>query len=267
MLATGVSSTARLRGKSGGDLITGLSSTTNRVKKVLSCEGRVAFGVWQLLPGINLARTLARADYDWVLVNCEHGNISGSTYPPSLCCGDQTSDPLLLQMPPCMRQWPLYGFRTLTMVLGALDAGAHGLLAPLIRTVDDAKSLRFSRGPSATQYLLEANVNILLSVQIETKEALEDVKEITAVDGIDLLFVGPFDLGNNIGFPVRNNHIAPQLEQAISKVLQAAHGLSRSLSASSMCCSSTHRTVYLSLIHSQGAGQRHDYPIVPTRDW
>jgi 4-hydroxy-2-oxoheptanedioate aldolase len=82
---------------------------------------------------------------------------------------------------------------------------------------------RFSRTLSATQYLLEANSNILLSVQIETKEAFEGVDEIAAVDGIDLLFVGPFDLGNNIGFPVRDNHIAPQLEQAISKVLHAAH--------------------------------------------
>jgi hypothetical protein len=50
----------------------------NRVKTVLG-KGEVALGVWQLLPGSNMSRTLARAGYDWVLVDCEHGNIDGQS--------------------------------------------------------------------------------------------------------------------------------------------------------------------------------------------
>jgi hypothetical protein len=49
---------------------------TNRVKSVLD-KGGLALGVWQMLPGSNMSRTLARAGYDWVLVDCEHGNIDG----------------------------------------------------------------------------------------------------------------------------------------------------------------------------------------------
>lgn len=52
---------------------------TNRVKNVLNQGERPALGVWQMLPGSNLSRALARAGYDWVLVDCEHGNIDGQT--------------------------------------------------------------------------------------------------------------------------------------------------------------------------------------------
>lgn len=54
---------------------------------------------------------------------------------------------------------------------------------------------RFSPNPTMTQYLQEANDVLLTMVQIETREALEEVDEIAAVDGIDVLFIGPFDLG------------------------------------------------------------------------
>lgn len=49
--------------------------------------------------------------------------------------------------------------------------------------------------PSFTEYLLQANDTLLTMVQIETREALEQVEDIAAVDGIDVLFIGPFDLG------------------------------------------------------------------------
>ena len=53
-----------------------------------------------------------------------------------------------------------------------------------------------------TQYLEQANSGILVILQIETKEALDNIDEIAAVNGVDVLFVGPFDLGNSIGsFP------------------------------------------------------------------
>lgn len=60
-------------------------------------------------------------------------------------------------------------------------------------------------------------------VQIETKEALENVQAIAAVPGIDILFVGPFDLGNNIGHPIINGVMHDELHTAISSVLKAAH--------------------------------------------
>jgi 4-hydroxy-2-oxoheptanedioate aldolase len=60
-------------------------------------------------------------------------------------------------------------------------------------------------------------------VQVETKEALENVDAIAAVPGIDVLFVGPFDLGNNIGHPIVGGKMHDNLHAAIAKILKAAN--------------------------------------------
>lgn len=88
---------------------------------------------------------------------------------------------------------------------------------PLLRTAEEARELvqaakfpplgkrgygspfaleRFDPMPTFTEYLQQANDTLLTMVQIETSEALEAVDEIAAVDGVDVLFIGPFDLGN-----------------------------------------------------------------------
>ena len=161
------------------------------------------------------------------------------------------------------------------MVKRALDAGAHGIIVPLLYTVEDAKKLveaskfppkgrrgfgsPFSMGAfdnsgnlSGFDYMNAANENLLNIVQIETKEAFENVgglantiepegecmaqvEEIAKVDGIDgktvsvmptkltskVLFIGPWDLGNNLGYPVQGD-FAPELKEAIARILKAA---------------------------------------------
>jgi 4-hydroxy-2-oxoheptanedioate aldolase len=127
---------------------------------------------------------------------------------------------------------------------GALDSGAHGVLVPLLYTVEDAKKLvlsakfppqgqrgfgspfpqgRFHPDLDSTGYLQQANDAILIMVQIETKLALDNVEAIAAVPGIDVLFVGPFDLGNNIGHPIINGEMHENLHAAIAKTLKAAN--------------------------------------------
>lgn len=54
---------------------------------------------------------------------------------------------------------------------------------------------RFNPMPTSDEYLQQANDSLLTLVQIETQSALDNLEEIAAVEGIDLLFVGPFDLG------------------------------------------------------------------------
>jgi 4-hydroxy-2-oxoheptanedioate aldolase len=131
------------------------------------------------------------------------------------------------------------------MVKRALDTGAHGILVPLLYTPEDAKNLvrsakfppqgnrgfgspfpqeRFHPSLGAGDYLQQANDAILTMVQIETKEALDNVDAIAAVPGIDVLFVGPFDLGNNIGHPIIDGKMHDDLHAAIAKVLKAANG-------------------------------------------
>jgi 4-hydroxy-2-oxoheptanedioate aldolase len=50
---------------------------SNRLKQVFAKGERPAMGFWQMLPGANISRILARSGADWVMVDCEHGNIDG----------------------------------------------------------------------------------------------------------------------------------------------------------------------------------------------
>jgi 4-hydroxy-2-oxoheptanedioate aldolase len=82
---------------------------------------------------------------------------------------------------------------------------------------------RFSPAPTFTEYLQGANSTLVTIVQIETQEALDSVKDIAAVDGIDVLFIGPFDLGNNIGHPILDGVVEQELKDAMAKILKASH--------------------------------------------
>ncbi|OTB19771.1 hypothetical protein K445DRAFT_52394 [Daldinia sp. EC12] len=199
-----------------------------------------SLGAWQTLPGQNVSRILARAGFDWVMVDCEHGNMDDAAMheavPAIASCG---VSPLVRV--PDMQGW---------MIKRALDAGAHGvsgqqsILVPLLRSAEEAKRIvsaakfppqgqrglgspfsmeRFNPIPTMTEYLQQANESLLTMVQIETQEALDAVEEIAAVPGIDVLFVGPFDLGNNIGYPILDGVIKPELEQAIDRILAATN--------------------------------------------
>lgn len=53
--------------------------TANRLHSVLTAASAPAMGCWQMIPGSNVSRTLARTGVDWVLVDCEHGNMDGES--------------------------------------------------------------------------------------------------------------------------------------------------------------------------------------------
>jgi len=185
-----------------------------------------------MLPGTNHSRAIARSGVDWICVDMEHGNIDdGEMHEAVVAIAKEGVSPIVRIA--ANEAW---------MVKRALDAGAHGLVVPLIYTTDDAKRLVFSakfppegtRGfgsPFATQcftdealtyYLQNANSSITTIVQIETASALEQVREIAAIPGVDCLLIGPFDLGNNIGRPILGE-MHQELKDAIERIKGAAH--------------------------------------------
>lgn len=77
----------------------------------------------------------------------------------------------------------------------------------------------FHPEPTLTEYLQQANDSLLTMVQIETKEALDSVEEIAPL--VDVVFIGPFDLGNNIGHPIINGKTDAELDDAIARIYKA----------------------------------------------
>ena len=145
------------------------------------------------------------AGFDWLVLDLEHG------------AGDEARVTAQLQA--------LRGSETAALVriegidlprfMHALDLGADGVLVPRLRNADDArrcvKYSRYSGARGVARYnrswhwgqskrtLADADAEVVVAVQIETGEALADVEAIAAVDGVDVLFVGPADLSHNLG--------------------------------------------------------------------
>ncbi|KIW95128.1 uncharacterized protein Z519_03712 [Cladophialophora bantiana CBS 173.52] len=211
-----------------------IMKNANTLRKALNTGSGLSFGAWQMLPGTHLSRTIARAGFDWICIDCEHGNIADNEMHESVHAVAACNVSPIVRIP-ANEGW---------MVKRALDAGAHGIIVPLLYSVEDAKKLvqtakfppygkrgfgsPFSMGAfdvkgelSGFDYMNNANENLLTIVQIETKEALDCVEEIAKVDGIDVLFIGPWDLGNNIGYPVKGD-FSPELKEAIVRILKAA---------------------------------------------
>ncbi|KAL1863773.1 hypothetical protein Plec18170_000612 [Paecilomyces lecythidis] len=217
----------------------------NRLQKALK-RGASAFGAWQMLPGTNLTRTMLRsaANIDWLLIDMEHGNISDDMMHEIVAAAAGYG------VSPVVRVIEGQAW----MIKRALDAGAHGILVPVLETEEDAKNVvRYSKYPpegnrgfepllavdkfaelhphggsvkqiGTIDYLQQANGSLVTAVMIETKSALERVKEIAAVPGIDVLFIGPFDLGVNIGHPILDPSKPEQeLINAIQSIQAAAH--------------------------------------------
>jgi 4-hydroxy-2-oxoheptanedioate aldolase len=126
----------------------------------------------------------------------------------------------------------------------ALEAGANGVMVPHIRSAAEAKEwVDYVRFPPAGKrgldgvgadadhgfantldHIRHANEEVFLALQIEDKEAVEQIDEIAAVPGFDLLFVGPGDLTLSYGVPLQFDH--PVIEAVYDRVAEAAarHG-------------------------------------------
>jgi 2-keto-3-deoxy-L-rhamnonate aldolase RhmA len=115
-----------------------------------------------------------------------------------------------------------------------LDIGAYGVLVPWVNSKEEAEAAvqacRYppegirGYGPRRASrfdpnYRETANEEILVSVQIETQKALDNLDEIAAVEGVDALFIGPYDLSNNMGFGVPPQWDNPRFLGALEAVL------------------------------------------------
>ncbi len=124
-----------------------------------------------------------------------------------------------------------------------MDSGAAGIMFPFVSSVAAAKAavqaMKYppqgargvagiiratDYGQSWKEYFHSANTNSLVVVQIETLEAVNAADEIAAIDGVDVLFVGPLDLSVNLGCPA--DFTPPHFVEALKKVVAACqkHG-------------------------------------------
>ncbi len=196
-------------------------------------RGEPSIGSWMSMAHPSIAEILAMAGYDWIVIETEHTAIDVSEVLRLTIAIEQRGSVPLVRL----------AWNDPIQAKAVLDSGAAGVLVPMVNTKADAelavsmtkypplgsRGVGLARaqgyGINFDAYVTNANADTLLLVQIEHREAVENIEQILSVTGIDGVFIGPYDLSLSLGIPGNLNH--PDILAAKQKVLSAtlAHGL------------------------------------------
>lgn len=187
-----------------------------------------AFGLMLTIPSPQLAQVVARAGFDWIMIDREHGPID-ITVCQQMIAATQGTDAA-----------PIVRIREIDSELAkpVLDAGAFGVIFPMVKTADEAKhcvaALRYPPqgvrgigpimasvrwGITAAEYLKTANEELMTIALIEHIDAVRNIDKILAVRGLDVAQIAPFDLSASLGRPGQLDH--PEVKKAIATAEKA----------------------------------------------
>ena len=183
----------------------------NRLNAITQIRKKLAnnipsIGTWQQIPNTSISEILGHAGYDWIAIDLEHGSISLSELPDlfrAIELGTTLALARIAQAHPkdCKQ---------------ALDAGAGGVIVRMVETASQLLAVRdacrwppagtrgvgFSRanlfGKHFETYREEAQAPLLVAM-IEHSRAVDGLEEILAVEGLDAILIGPYDLSASMG--------------------------------------------------------------------
>ncbi len=202
----------------------------NSVRR-LWAEGRPVVNGWLAIPDGFSAEIMAHGGYDSITVDLQHGV---QDYRSMVACFQAMQGRPVL--PIARVPWNEPG------IIGkVLDAGAYGVICPMVNTADEAAALvaavrypplgRRSNGPiraamygagdQEVGYQARANGEVLCIPMIETLQAVENLDAILDVDGVDAVYVGPSDLGLSMGLPPLLDREEPEILAIYEAVLAA----------------------------------------------
>ncbi len=186
-----------------------------------------SLGGWCVIPSTFSAELMGRAGYDWVCIDTQHGLIGYDQMLPMLQALSATGTPAFVRV-----QW-----NQPAEIMKALDAGAQGVIVPMVSSREDARravgACRFppegyrSWGPTRAATLTagfgpeSANRSVVCVVMIETVEAMAALDEILSVPGVDGVYVGPNDLAVTHGLKPDATASDPEHRRLIETILAA----------------------------------------------
>jgi 2-dehydro-3-deoxyglucarate aldolase/4-hydroxy-2-oxoheptanedioate aldolase len=198
-------------------------------RRVLAGDATV--GLWLGLGSIVASEIVARAGYDWVVADLEHGMAGETELLGQLVAIQATATAALVRVVSAERM----------RVARVLDLGADGVVIPRLETVAEMREtlgwMRFppagtrgvaagTRGPGygtiPHAQLQTINERITGVFQVESGVAVEAADDLAAIDGVDVLFIGPADLSHDLGIP--GEFANPRFTDALDRVAAAAAG-------------------------------------------
>lgn len=199
----------------------------NSLKSRLESSRSPCFGTWIASPSIVGLDALRGLGFEWFMIDTEHAQMNPETLAAMVAMlGGEGPVPLVR-----------VGDVDQYLIKQALDSGAQGILVPLVSSEAQARAaISFAKYPpegvrgaaaaassryglELSSYLRSANAETLVGVQIETKEALDNLDAIARLSGLDMLFVGPQDLTLNLGLV--DDRTNPKVRDAMRVVVDA----------------------------------------------
>jgi 4-hydroxy-2-oxoheptanedioate aldolase len=195
--------------------------------------GEAAVNGWLAIPNSFSAETMAHQGWDTLTIDLQHGIVDYQAMVTMLQAISTTPTVPLVRVP-----WLEPG-----ILMKTLDAGAYGVICPMVSTREDAQKLvaYTSYAPRGTRsfgpiraflyggpdYPTHANDTIVRFAMIETAQALDNLDEILSVEGLDAIYIGPSDLSLALGCAPLFDDVEPKVAEAIDHILARAkaHGV------------------------------------------
>ena len=199
----------------------------NRLRS-LWADDKAAVNGWLAIPNGFSAEVMAHQGWDSLTIDMQHGLIGEDALIPMLQAISTTNTVPIVRVP-----WLAPG-----VLMKALDAGAYGVICPMINTREDAQKLVAwthyapmggrSFGPvratlyAGADYPQHANQTVVTFAMIETAQALDNLDDILSVEGLDAIYIGPSDLSLSLGCRPVFDDVDPKAQQAIEHILARA---------------------------------------------
>ena len=204
----------------------------NRLRQIWQSGGAVVNG-WLAIPNSFSAETMAHQGWDSLTIDLQHGVVDYQAMIPMLQAISTTDTVPVVRVP----------WLAPDHLMKALDAGAYGVICPMVNSREDAQNLvawthyapRGTRsfGPlrallyGGADYPQHANDTIVTFAMIETARALDNLDDILSVEGLDAIYIGPSDLSLSLGCRPVLDDVDPKASEAIDHILARAkvHGV------------------------------------------
>jgi 4-hydroxy-2-oxoheptanedioate aldolase len=202
--------------------------------------GKTSVGGWCVIPGSFTAEVMARAGFDWICIDQQHGLIGYQQMLAMLQAVAVAGVPAVVRVP----------WNEPAAIMKALDAGAAGVIVPMVNTPEEAAAAvgacRYppagyrSWGPTRAALGVPdfspelANRSVVCAVMVETVPALERLAEIVSVPGVDVVFIGPSDFAISMGFAPRSDEAEHRRRlEGVPKVCNE-HGVAAGIACGSL---------------------------------
>ncbi len=196
-------------------------------------SGKVVLGTWSIIPSTIVIDIIASANLDFIIIDSEHAPTSFETAQNMVITCESRS------VSPVMR----VGGISETDILKALDIGVHCVQIPNVNTKADVEKIvnlskyfpigkrGFSPFTRAGDYSIKnstkmteiSNANTLIAINVEGREAIDEIDNILSIEALDIVFIGLFDLSKALGIPgeIEDIRVTNYLKDLVFKINKA----------------------------------------------